>query len=226
MAVLATLSCHEHSLLAGHRGCGRGPAPGGLCGPREGRAGAPWEPAGGHAIARRREACDEDWGSQGTSADDFGPSVAAGLAASLEQLVHIGWPQRVGSSLFHAPEPPAVSISDYVARLRRHFRCSPGCLVLALVYIDRATQRHPELEVGGLTCHRILAASLTLATKFLDDEVYSNRFYSEICGVPLRELNALEGAMMELLRGDLHVRPEEFDVYQRMLAKARDCCSA
>mmetsp|Transcript_56679 Transcript_56679/g.159019 ORF Transcript_56679/g.159019 Transcript_56679/m.159019 type:complete len:220 (-) Transcript_56679:24-683(-) len=215
---MATLACHEHPLLSRFggpcslpSGCGRGPPISALAGlGADGCEGVHAKCDDGHPARLDAEG--------GVSAQ----AIVAGVAASLERLINLSGSQRVGSSQFHAMEQPAISIFDYVVRLRKHFRCSLECFVVALVYMDRASKRNPEIEVGGLTCHRLLAASLTLAAKFLDDEFYSNRYYSDICGVPLRELNDLERAMLEMLCGELLVKPEEFDLYTRILGREGD----
>lgn len=216
MATLAAPSCDDHPLLSGLSHCGGAPAYGLSAMDRsaKGRDVDGWAP--------QRRSSQRMLAELGEAGGARERAVVAGLAASLEQLIHIAGAQRAGRSQFHARQAPAVSIFDYVVRLRTHFRCSVECFVLALVYMDRATKRHPDIEVGALTCHRLLAASLTLAAKFLDDECHSNLYYSGICSVPLRELNALERAMFAMLHGELAVKPEEFNLYSRILSRVGD----
>jgi len=118
---------------------------------------------------------------------------------------------------FQSVKLPEVGICSYATRLQRFFRCSSECHVLALVYIDRILKRQPEITVTDLTCHRLLATSVVLATKFLDDRYYSNAYYAKVGGLSLKELNALEKRFLQMLDWRLLVRPEEYTLYHDLL---------
>lgn len=53
--------------------------------------------------------------------------------------------------------------------------------------------RHPDVP------RRLLLTALMIGAKFLDDRFLSNRFYAEVGGVTLQELNAMEVAMLKRL---------------------------
>lgn len=84
--------------------------------------------------------------------------------------------------------------------------------MLAAVYMDRYLAAEP---LHALTVHRLLLTALLLGAKYLDDDYYSNRFYAQIGGISLRELNALERNFVVKIGWRLHVSPED---YQRCLA--------
>lgn len=111
-------------------------------------------------------------------------------------------------------------VGDYVQILRLDFECSNECFVIAMVYMDRVIKRHARLTLGSLTYHRLLAASLTLAAKFHDDDVFADVRYAEASGVAQSELNALQRAMLHLLQHRLFVHPAEFEVYRQLLRMA------
>lgn len=137
------------------------------------------------------------WADDGRMASPCDGTEVSGLAAVLEEMVRLG--AESPSSPFRSAWPAAVSVAEYVDILHGGFRCSNGCFVVALVYLDRAMKRNKEIAVGPLTCHRLLAASLTLAAKFQDDSCCHTAYYADICGVPERELACLERAMLRLL---------------------------
>lgn len=58
--------------------------------------------------------------------------------------------------------------------------------------------------------------SLTLATKFHEDESHTNTHYAEACGVTVAELNELERTLLQILEYRLSVHPLEFDLYRRL----------
>ncbi len=60
-----------------------------------------------------------------------------------------------------------------------------------------------------LTVHRLLLTALLLSAKVYEDTVYDNVYFAKVGGVALRELNAMEVAMLDLLQGQLIVRVED-----------------
>jgi hypothetical protein len=52
-----------------------------------------------------------------------------------------------------------------------------------------------------------------VAAKFLDDSYYPNLFYSQLGGIPLKELNNLEVEFLFGINFTLHVSPHEYRRY-------------
>lgn len=78
---------------------------------------------------------------------------------------------RLGNSLngFHGVRAPGISIPKYLERIYKYTNCSPSCLVVGYVYIDRLVHRHPDSLVVSLNVHRLLVTSVMVASKMLDD---------------------------------------------------------
>jgi len=150
-----------------------------------------------------------------------GAQLAAALGHVLLRMVSMASaPNRPGQeriSCFQSVKLPEVGITSYATRLHRFFRCSGECYVLALVYIDRLLKRQQDIAVTELTCHRLLATSVVLSAKFLDDRYYSNAFYAKVGGLTLTELNGLEKRFLLMLDWRLHVRAEEYTLYHDLL---------
>ena len=62
-------------------------------------------------------------------------------------------------------------------------------------------------------------AAIVLAIKYNDDIYFENEFYSKVGGLKCHELNLLELDMVDLIDYDLHVTPENFELYLRALAQ-------
>mmetsp|Transcript_17709 Transcript_17709/g.41654 ORF Transcript_17709/g.41654 Transcript_17709/m.41654 type:complete len:224 (-) Transcript_17709:84-755(-) len=141
------------------------------------------------------------------------------LAHVLEALVlrndKLGLDKNV--TAFHALKTPAVTINDYVERIRKYSACSPCCFVVGLVFMDRYLQRNPAFVLSSLSVHRLLLTCVLLAAKFLDDFYYNNAFWAKVGGVPVLELNALELELLFKLNFDLHVTTEEYLRYRKTL---------
>lgn len=68
---------------------------------------------------------------------------------------------------------------EYTERLRKYFQCSLECFLLAFIYIDRVvTLNRNVIGLGRENIHRLLLASLTVATKYWDDMYLLIFFYS------------------------------------------------
>jgi len=147
--------------------------------------------------------------------------MAAVMARALERQARAN--AGAGSwcaTVFDAVAPPAIGLREYLERVLRFARCSEECLILAMVYVDRAARRMPQLAPTAVNVHRLVLAATTLAAKFSDDIFYSNAFYARVGGVPLREMNALEIEMLAALDFRLLVAPDDALAMQYALVHA------
>lgn len=158
-------------------------------------------------------------------ADEDGRLVA-GLAMAVANMASLAAEAAKGESCFDYGGVPPLSLEAYAARLHQYLGCSGTCYVLALIYLDRIVLRCPDLVVSEFTCHRLLLASIVVAAKFHDDSFYSNRYYSNVGGVQLQEMNRLEMRFLELLEWHIRVDPEEYGVYRDLCAEASSGASS
>merc|ERR1719424_963410 len=121
---------------------------------------------------------------------------------------------------FDGVKPPPISLPDYIERIHMYVPCSTECYVLALVYIDRILQRHPEFQVTPLNVHRLFITAIVVATKFQDDKYFSNAYYSRVGGVHVKELNMLEVRFLKLVGFNLCVNPDEYENYRWFVGTA------
>lgn len=89
------------------------------------------------------------------------------------------------------------------------------CLLLSLVYIDRATARNPcILEINSLSVHRIILTAMYLATKFTDDILSkSHALFTRIGGVSCAELKRLEALFCSCVDFHFYVTEAEFQAH-------------
>jgi len=160
------------------------------------------------------ESDEEDQGHAKAFCESLSSVYLALAALGAESEAHPS-DQRVTS--FHARIEPKIGVCDYLCRLQQFFRCSECCHVVALVYIDRMANLHPEITVTTRSIHRLLAVATVIGAKFLDDVYFSNAFYAKVCGLRVKELNHLEAKFLTLLRWNLVVSPVEYDAYLRQI---------
>lgn len=131
-------------------------------------------------------------------------------------------------SCFHSKESLDMSLSDYIAHIHWFFECSSPCLVIALIYIDRAISGTSKLALNAETCHRLFATSLLAAVKFHDDDYtpYPNAYYADMAHVGVKELNAMEKQFCKSIDWHFYVRPEEYAFYHGLITTAALAASA
>lgn len=71
-------------------------------------------------------------------------------------------------TVFHGSRAPPVSIQQYFDRLFKYAGCSPSCFIVAYIYVDRYLQQ-TETFLTSFNVHRLLATSVMVAAKFVDD---------------------------------------------------------
>jgi hypothetical protein len=123
------------------------------------------------------------------------------------------------SALFTGVEIPDLSISEYIKRIARYFNCCNSVQITALIVIDKFCQAS-NVTINKLTVHRLIAISYIIATKYLDDDHYSNKFYSAVCGFDLKEVNSLELTMLQSINFDIFIDSSLFNTY---LTKFLEC---
>ena len=117
--------------------------------------------------------------------------------------------------------PPKISIYEYVSRIQKYCAIEKNIIILGLIYIDRICDIN-RLRLTNYNIHRILFISILIALKYNEDSIYSNKYYSEVAGVSLKELNSMEISFLELLDFKLFVSEEEFKKYNFYLENFRN----
>jgi len=92
-------------------------------------------------------------------------------------------------------------------------------LIVSLIYIDRVFEINPKACLNRLNVHKFVLISMMIAIKFNEDDCYTNKFYAEVGGLTLKELNILELEFCKLIRFKFHVLEEEFNLYIKYLQK-------
>ncbi|XP_047316933.1 cyclin-U4-1 [Impatiens glandulifera] len=145
------------------------------------------------------------------------PRIISIISSVLERSVRESTERDV-TTPFHSSKPPGLGIRQYLERIYKYSCCSPSCLVVACVYMDRFLKQK-GLRFTFLNIHRLLITSIMLAAKFLDDEQYDNAHFGKVGGVSTEEMNKLEKEFLSALNFRLHVTVSTFDEYCLWLDK-------
>mmetsp|Transcript_3199 Transcript_3199/g.4537 ORF Transcript_3199/g.4537 Transcript_3199/m.4537 type:complete len:252 (-) Transcript_3199:1870-2625(-) len=121
--------------------------------------------------------------------------------------------------LFTGPYVPDMEVEKYWNRLKRHFDLSPNLLEVVMIYLDRFVNlKRPEVTVNAYTVHRLVLVSYVVAAKYWEDEHHSNKFYSQVGGIDLSELNRLEMQMLGAFKFEMSIAPEDLQAYRRKVS--------
>ena len=69
----------------------------------------------------------------------------------------------------------------------------------------------------GILLIRLLFTALLVSVKFLEDEYFSNKYYSKVAGVPLPQLNRMEFEFLSSLEFEVFIEKETFQSYRNYL---------
>ncbi|TAQ88784.1 hypothetical protein B7494_g2880 [Chlorociboria aeruginascens] len=100
----------------------------------------------------------------------------------------------------------------FVAGLLSSTRLPSTTILLAMSYlarrVNRLTAMGPFKPTDGRVW-RMLTIALLLGSKFLDDNTFQNRSWSEVSGITVRELNEMEQEWLESVSWDLYINLDD-----------------
>ena len=117
--------------------------------------------------------------------------------------------------VFFNYEIPEISIYKYLQRIILYTNIEENTLVSSLIYIDRLCIKN--IPVNIYTIHKLLFSCILIALKVNEDCFYKNNYYSEISGIPLKELNQLEYNLLILLDFQTNISLKVFNEYKNGL---------
>jgi hypothetical protein len=91
-------------------------------------------------------------------------------------------------------------------------------IFLALLLIYRFKTKKPKVmgQIGSE--YRLMTVALMLGNKFLDDNTYTNKTWSEVTNIPLKELHGLEVEFLSHLKYDLFTSKERWEDWHGTLS--------
>lgn len=112
------------------------------------------------------------------------------------------------------------SFRKYVSQVLSSTRLPSSTILYGMYYLaQRMTDlsRQGHYPSGSGQIYRMLTTALLLGSKFLDDNTFQNRSWSEVSNIPVHELNTLELEWLKSIQWDLHIDfndPEGFQLWQ------------
>eukprot|EP00759_Apiculatamorpha_spiralis_P030304 PhF_6_TR32116/c5_g1_i3/m.47521 len=133
---------------------------------------------------------------------------------SASPFTHMDAP--VETHCFFSQSVPPIPLTDYVIRLARYTGGHVEAFGAAVVLLDRVVARHratdcPTYRLTRQNAHRYVAAAVLLALKLTEDIPITNKYYAQVSGLALSEVNRLEVTLLNALQWNTHVNPEDYD---------------
>lgn len=110
---------------------------------------------------------------------------------------------------FHHKMQSPPSFRKWVHQVLSATRLPSATILLSMHYLNDRVAHFPEtVSAGENQIYRLLAVSLILGSKFLDDNTFINRSWSDVTAIKVSELNQLEMKWLQLIGYELHVDPD------------------
>ncbi|CAG8441620.1 5138_t:CDS:2 [Scutellospora calospora] len=87
---------------------------------------------------------------------------------------------------------------------------SRSVILLSLLYIHRMKINNPAIKGQNGSEYRTFTVALMLANKFLDDNTYTNKTWSEVTNIPVSEINTMEMEFLGSLNYKLYVSEKQY----------------
>ena len=123
-------------------------------------------------------------------------------------------------SCFLGTAVPPISILDYIERLVKYVNqwaedepCASStgvrCCLMAVEYLERT-----KVRLAPRSVHRYFLAAVLMAIKTTEDFAISNKFWGDVGGCKVEDVNRMEVAFCKLLEWNFEVSSEAFVTQQ------------
>ncbi|KAL9136784.1 MAG: hypothetical protein Q9175_001994 [Cornicularia normoerica] len=137
--------------------------------------------------------------------------VAAHLDYDMEDMVD--FVSKIAQGIVLRSESPVHSdFHKYVLQILSSTRLPSSTILLGLHYLaERMTllSNSGKYNQGSGQVYRMLTTALVLGSKFLDDNTFQNRSWSEVSSIPISELNVLEVEWLTDIKWNMHINPDD-----------------
>ncbi|ORX56799.1 hypothetical protein DM01DRAFT_1319866 [Hesseltinella vesiculosa] len=148
-----------------------------------------------------------------------GSPVAPSLSDFSATIVYLMWHARN-----HAKTRPSFAspaFKRFCLQVLNATQLTESAVYLALGYIANLLRANPSIEGAEGSEYRLFIVALMLANKFLDDNTFTNKTWSEVSGMNIQDLNIMESEFLEALDYSLFVRDQDYTQWKRSLDSCR-----
>ncbi|KAK3400925.1 hypothetical protein B0T20DRAFT_155861 [Sordaria brevicollis] len=132
--------------------------------------------------------------------------------------------RRPGASVQRI-EGPAIACPNFkkwVHNLLATTQVTQNVILLSLLFIHRLKVLNPKMHGLPGSEYRLLTVALMLANKFLDDNTYTNKTWSEVSQLSVKEIHVMEVEFLGNMRYSLLVTEKQWEEWLVKLARFHD----
>lgn len=133
--------------------------------------------------------------------------VAAHLDYEMDQMVD--FVAEMAQGIIYPGTTVSPQFRKYVQQILSSTRLPSSTILLGLYYLAARVRMLSATDVyssGSSQLYRMLTIALVLGSKFLDDNTFQNRSWSEVSNIPVSELNSMELEWLFAFNWELHER--------------------
>ncbi|MCJ1229865.1 hypothetical protein MMC12_006535 [Toensbergia leucococca] len=137
---------------------------------------------------------------------DFVSEMAQGMYDLYESRICLADIDIIRS--VHPNSSVPIAFRKYVLQVLSSTRLPSSTILLGLYYLATRMimlSTSGRYTAGSGQVYRMLTTSLLLGSKFLDDNTFQNRSWSEVSNIPISELNVLEIEWLLAINWDMHI---------------------
>lgn len=114
------------------------------------------------------------------------------------------------------------NFKKWVHNLLSTTQVTQNVILLSLLYIHRLKVLNPKMHGLPGSEYRLLTVALMLANKFLDDNTYTNKTWSEVSQLSVNEIHVMEVEFLGNMRYSLLVTEKQWEEWLVKLARFRE----
>ena len=138
-------------------------------------------------------------------------AIVQNLKDIIRENIHNNQMKYIKQDIFYISRLPPISVEDYINRIFKNTKMNISSLIIAIIYIDRFCELNGYI-LSLKNIHRILLTACLLSIKFNEDINVNTKYYSNVAGIPVQDLNNLEFYLIVNLEFSLFV---DFSIYQK-----------
>lgn len=164
-----------------------------------------------NSIISKETEINSSYESQTSKETNLNNHIIHSIYLSLKDIINDNIPVQkyVKNDIFYLSSIPSISLKDFINRLVKFSKMEISTLINAIIYIDNFCDKNNYIiTANNIFC--ILLSACLLSLKFNEDIIVSYKYYSEISGVSVEDLQKFELYMYLNLHFSLKV---EYDLF-------------
>ena len=145
-------------------------------------------------------------------------SIAQNLKDIIRENRNNNQMKFVKHDIFYISRLPSISVEDYIIRIVKSTKMNISTLIISIIYIDKFCEMNGYI-LSLKNIHRILLTACLLSIKFNEDGNVNTKYYTNVAGIPVQDLNNLEFYLIVKLEFSLFVDYETYQKYFEYFCK-------